>query len=103
MPSALVKLSVSSPLTYPAPIEIVALDRLLPLSTSLTVTESSCTGAPPKPKFAVPPAVMVGATCTVFKVLVAAAELDVPSLTTQSMVRLVCEPPPVGSPPAVKL
>ena len=59
---------------------------------------SRITGEPPKPKCTVPLAVMVGATCTVSKVLVAVFAVAVPSFTVQSIVRLVSLPPPVGSP-----
>ena len=94
----LVKFSVS-PVRYPLPIDTVALARVPPLSTSLTVIPASSTTADPPPsKVAVPPKVTVGATCTVSRVLVTVVELNVPSFTTQSMVRVVCEPPPVGSP-----
>ena len=53
-----------------------------------------------------PDGVTVGATCTVSSVLVAVLLLPLlvePSVTLQSMVRVVCVPPAVGSPPLVKL
>ena len=60
---------------------------------------SSVTGEPPPVNVTVPPAVTVGATCTVSSVLVAAGVFElVPSLTVQLMVRAVSPPPPVGSP-----
>ena len=97
-----------SPLRKPLPIDTVAPARLPPLSTSLTVkAPSSVTAEPPPVKVAVAPAVTLGATCTVSSVLVAAMLLPLlvePSVTVQSIVRLVCAPPPVGSPLAgVKL
>ena len=69
-----------------------------PLSTSANVREESSTTEPPPPvKLTVPPAVMVGATCSVSSVLVASGLETVPSFTTQLMVRMV-SPPTVGSP-----
>jgi len=48
----------------------------------------------------VPPAEIVGAVCTVSRLLVAVV-LAAPSLTFQLMVRTVSLPPPVGSSLAV--
>ena len=71
MPFWLVKFSVS-PDSKPEPIDTVAPVRLPPLSGSLTVNvPSSVTGEPPPSNVTVPPAVTVGATCTVSSVLVA--------------------------------
>ena len=62
--------------------------------------ESSTTAEPPPVNVTVPPAVIVGATCTSVSVLVPVFDtplLVLPSVTTQSMVRLRWLPPPVGS------
>ena len=58
------------------------------LSTSLTVSPlSSVTGPPPPVNVTVPPAVTVGATCTVSRVLAAppVPVMVLPSLTTQEI------------------
>src|SRR5665213_3059118 len=107
MLAVLVKFNASPlPATKPE-IETVAPVRLPRLSASFTAIEppAGATGAVlPTSYVAVVPAVMVGDACTVSRVLVATAELAVPSLIDQSMVRLVCEPPPVGSPlPGLKV
>jgi hypothetical protein len=92
----LVKFSVSPVIGLA--IVTVALDSTPPLSTSLTVSPvSSATGDPPPSNVTVAPAVTVGFTCTVSRVLVTVPELSTPSLTDQSMVRVVSLPPPVGS------
>ena len=70
-----------------------------PLSGSATVSvESNATADPPPVNVTVPLVVIVGATCTAVSVDVAAPLVALPSLTTQSIVRLVWLPPPVGSP-----
>ena len=101
MPFWLVKFSVS-PDRNPVLIVTVAPVRLPALSGSLTVrVPSSVTGEPPPSKVAVPPAVTVGATCTVSSVLVDVLLVPLlvePSVTVQLMVRAVSPPPPVGSP-----
>ncbi len=88
----------------PLLIVTVALARLPALSGTVSTTVlSSVTGLPPPVKVGVPSATMAGAVCTAVSVLVSAAEFDVPSFTVQVMVRVVSPPPPVGSPPDVKL
>ncbi len=97
MPFWVVKFSVS-PLMKPVPTSIVAPVRWPPLSGSLTVrVGSSATAASPPVNVTVPPAVTVGATCKVSSELVPVLLAVTPSLTDQSMVRLVSPAPPVGS------
>ena len=99
MPFWLVKLSVS-PLRKPPATDTWASVRLPLLSTSFTVSAlSSVTGVLlPPVNCTSAPALTVGATCTVPTVLVTAAEVAVPSLPDQLMVREASTPPLVGSP-----
>ena len=100
MPLALVKFSASM-LAWPPAMVIVAPVSTPPLSTSFTVRVGSSATAPPPPvNVTVPPAVTVGATCTSVTVEVPVLLMPLlllPSVTVQSIVRLMSAPPLVGS------